>query len=58
MVMSIQDFFEKVLIPAVETWSPEQKSELRQAWRDQLAERVKENDKRFLRSAGIDPDGD
>jgi hypothetical protein len=36
--------------------SDEEKAELRKSWLDYVDE--KENDRRFLRSVGVDPDGD
>ena len=56
MIMSIQEFFEKVLIPAIEKMSEEEKTEFRQAWLPQIDRR--QADRRFLRSCGVDPDGD
>jgi hypothetical protein len=40
--------------------TPEEKRAWRQPWLDYVAEkeRTKENDRRFLRSVGVDPDGD
>jgi len=59
MVGSLQEFIEAAGI-AVQKLSPEEKAEFRQAWRDQIANRIRmtENDKRFLHSVGIDPSGD
>ena len=57
MISNMQTFLELATV-AIQKLSPEEKAEFRQALRDQVAERVKENDRRFLRSAGIDPDGD
>jgi hypothetical protein len=60
MTMPIQDFFENMLTPAIQKLSPKEKAEFRQAWWAQIVEREKtaENDRRFLKSVGIDPDGD
>jgi len=40
--------------------TPEQKAEFRQPWLDYVAEkeRTKHYDRRFLKSCGVDPDGD
>jgi hypothetical protein len=60
MIMSIQEFFEKVALPAIRDLSPEEKAEFREVWRSQIAERetTARSDRWFLRSVGIDPDGD
>jgi hypothetical protein len=57
MVTTLQTFVEAATV-AMQKLSPEQKAEFRQAWRDQVADRVKENDRLFLLSVGIDPNGD
>jgi hypothetical protein len=57
MTTSLQSFFELATV-AIQKLSPEEKAEFRQAWRDQVADKVKENDRRFLRSEGMHPDGD
>ncbi len=54
--MTIQEFFETVLIPAIQAMSEEEKRELRETWLWQVEER--QADRRFLRSCGVDPDGD
>ena len=60
MILSIQDFMREVVTPAIQKLSPEEKREFRQAWLSHVAERERtaENDRRFLGSIGIDPDGD
>src|SRR5258708_1755420 len=56
MTMPIQDFVRDVLTPAIQKLSPEEKREFRQVWLSQINER--EADRNFLRSCGVDPDGD
>jgi hypothetical protein len=59
MICSIQEFVE-VLTEELHLSSPEVREEFRFALWAQVIEREKtaENDRRFLRSVGIDPDGD
>ncbi|HXJ11038.1 MAG TPA: hypothetical protein VNH19_02105 [Candidatus Limnocylindrales bacterium] len=45
-----------LLCREIERMSDEEKAELRKSWLDYVDE--KENDRRFLRSVGVDPDGD
>jgi hypothetical protein len=56
---SLQEFVEEIT-KAIRKLSPEEKREFREAWLSQVAERERttENDRRFLRSVGIEPDGD
>jgi hypothetical protein len=56
MTMPIQDFVRDVLTPAIERLIPQEKRGFRQAWLSQINER--EADRTFLRSCGVDPDGD
>ena len=56
MIMSIQDFVSEVVTPAIQKLSPEEKAEFRQAWLSQIEGR--KGDRYFLKSCGIDPDGD
>jgi len=57
MICSIQEFVNEIT-NQVGKLSPEQKREFRQAWLGQDAAKQRESDRRFLRSVGIDPDGD
>ena len=52
---SIQEFVEE-LTKAIAKLSPEEKRALREAWISQIDKR--QADRRFLKSCGIDPDGD
>ena len=56
-ICSIQEFVLQIT-NQISKLSPEQKREFRQAWLDQVAAKQNESDRRFLRSVGIDPDGD
>jgi len=58
--MCIEDFVRQVLTPAISKLSAEEKRAFRQPWLDYVAEKeqMKKNDRRFLKSCGIDPDGD
>jgi hypothetical protein len=56
MICSLQSFIEEILAPAIQKLSPDEKREFRQAWLSQINER--EADRCFLRSCGVDPDGD
>jgi len=57
MVCSIQEFVEAVT-EELRKATPEVRAEFRAAWLAQVAAKQKESDRRFLRSVGIDPDGD
>jgi hypothetical protein len=48
--------FAAVLCRCIRRMSEQEKAELRKSWLDYVDE--KENDRRFLRSVGVDPDGD
>jgi hypothetical protein len=52
---SLQEFIE-LITAEIRKMSEAQKAEFRAPWLAYIAE--KENDRRFLRSAGVDPDGD
>jgi len=45
-----------LLCREIRRMSDEEKAELRKSWLDYVDE--KENDRRFLKSCGVDPDGD
>ena len=45
-----------LLCREIERMSDEEKAKLRKSWLDYVDER--ENDRRFLKSCGVDPDGD
>jgi hypothetical protein len=55
MTIDLQSFLELATFQ-VSKLSPEQKREFRQAWLSQIDER--EADRNFLRSCGVDTDGD
>jgi hypothetical protein len=59
MICSIQQFVE-ALTEELRKATPEVREEFRRAWWAQVIERenTREKDRRFLRSVGIDPDGD
>lgn len=59
MECSIQDFVEEIT-SMLRRATPQVREDFRRAWWAQVIEREKtaENDKGFLRSVGIDPDGD
>jgi hypothetical protein len=56
---TLQDLIE-LLTVEIRKMSPEQKVEFRAPWLAYVTEKEnqKQNDRRFLRSVGIDPDGD
>ena len=57
MVMSIEQFFKRALIPAIHRLTPEEKAELRAAIRDQFDSKLRltEDDERWLRQIKINP---
>jgi len=55
MICSIQEFVHEIT-NQISKLSPDEKREFRQAWLSQINER--ESDRNFLRSCGVDPDGD
>ena len=59
MICSIQEFVEAIT-EELRCATSEVREEFRRAWWAQVIERerTRENDRRFLRSVGIDPDGD
>jgi hypothetical protein len=59
MICSIQEFVE-ALTEELRRATPEVREDFRRAWWAQVIEREKtrENDRRFLKSCGVDPDGD
>jgi hypothetical protein len=56
---SLEELLE-LITAEVRKMTPEQKAEFRQPWLDYVAEkeRTKHYDRRFLKSCGVDPDGD
>ncbi len=56
---SLQEFIE-LITADIRKMSPEQKAEFRAPWLAYVTEKENENqnDRRFLRSVGVDPDGD
>ena len=59
MICSIQEFVHEIT-NQIGKLSPDEKREFRQAWLSQIAERerTREQDRQFLKSCGIDADGD
>jgi hypothetical protein len=59
VICCIEEFVQEIS-KEINKLSPEEKLEFRQPWLDYVAEKeqMRRNDRRFLKSCGIDPDGD